>query len=108
MIEPKKVTLRELFHTLGNKHYTCLLGSGMITERLRDILKVQGLPDEAIQQVTQAIERLSKIEKASKEADVYLTEIKAIVYGRLNPDEEKIEAEALEQKLKDDKPKMMF
>lgn len=91
MPQDRQLTLRNLFHDLGNKHQVALLGAGITAETLGDMLKSPGLSLEDKESLKKTIEGLSRIEKASLEADVLMDEIKGLVYERLNPDEIKVE-----------------
>jgi hypothetical protein len=87
MPEHKKLSLRDLFHILGSKHYVGLLGSGVIKEHLQNLLDNQEIPLEYRHQLQKAIRDLERIENASREADKLLDKIKEMVYEKLNPDE---------------------
>ncbi len=97
----KQVSLRGLFHNLGNKHYVALLISGLTNERLESILKSEGLPLECKDAVKKVITGIERIERASKEADILLNEIKKMVYAKVNPDEIKIDAADVENKMRE-------
>jgi hypothetical protein len=105
MPEPKQLTLRNLFHTLGNKHYIAQLGSGVITDSLENILNNPNIPEECKEPLKNAIARLGKIEKAAEEADVLLDTIKIPVYEKLDVDEIKFDAAEIEKQLSE--PKQM-
>ena len=62
MPQQKKLSLRDIFHNLGNKHYVALLGAGVTNERLEDILNREGLPLDEIKVDAAAIE--SKMQEA--------------------------------------------
>lgn len=91
MAQNKQLNLRDLFHDLGNKHQVALLGAGITAESLEDMLKSPGLSSEDKETLKKIIEGLSRIEKASQEADILMDEIKRLVYERVNPDEIKVE-----------------
>jgi hypothetical protein len=93
MPEQKKLSLRDLFHILGSKHFVCLLGSGMIRANLEGLLLNQEIPSESKDVIKKAMGDLDRIENASREADKLLDKIKKMVYDRLNPDEIKDDAE---------------
>ena len=95
----KKISLRDLFHNLGNKHYIVLLGSGVTREGLESVLNRQGLPLECQEIIKKAVKGLDRIEKASQEADILLNEIKKMVYARVNPDEINIDAGDMQNKI---------
>jgi len=91
MPQDKQLTLRDLFHDLGNKHQVAMLGAGMTAESLSDLLKSPGLSLEDKETLKKTIEGLSRIEKSSQEADILMDEIKRLVYEKVNPDEIKVE-----------------
>ena len=99
MPEPKQLTLRDLFHMLGNKHYIALLGSGVIKESLENILNNPTIPEECKEPLKKAIAGLGRIEKASEEADVLLDTSKKAVYEKLNADQIKFDAAEIDRKL---------
>ena len=101
MPQQKELSLRDVFHNLGNKHYVALLGAGVTTEGLESILNREGLPLECKEAIKKAIAGLGRIEKACKEADILLNEIKRIMYEKVNPDEIKVDAAALESKMRE-------
>jgi len=101
MPQQKKLSLRDIFHNLGNKHYVALLGAGVTNERLEDILNREGLPLECKDAIKKAMAGIERIERASKEADILLNEIKRIVYEKVNPDEIKVDAVAIESKMQE-------
>lgn len=105
MPQDKQLSLRNLFHDLGNKHQVALLGAGIIAETLGDILKSPGLSLEDKETLKKTIEGLSRIEKASLEADILMDEIKRLVYERLNPDEIKVEKIDFEDRLRESQDK---
>ena len=101
MPEQKELSLRDLFHNLGNKHYVALLGAGVTNEVLESILNREGLPFECKEAVKKAMGGLDRIERASKEADILLDEIKRIVYAKVNPDEIKVDAADVENRMQE-------
>lgn len=108
MAQDKTITLRELFHDLGNKHQVALLGAGITAESLGDMLKSQGLSLEDKETLKKTIDGLSRIEKAIQEADILMDEIKRLVYERLNPDEIKVEKIDFESRLLESQDKKML
>lgn len=108
MAQDKTITLRELFHDLGNKHQVALLGAGITAENLGDMLKSQGLSLEDKETLKKTIDGLSRIEKASQEADILMDEIKRLVYERLNSDEIKVEKIDFESRLLESQDKKML
>ena len=99
MPERKTISLRELYHDLGNKQYVCLLGSGVLGDALGRMLERQDIPLECKEEIKKAVAGLKKIEKASEQANVLLNEVKSIVYGKVNPDEITTDASVIEDKL---------
>ena len=99
MVQDKTITLREIFHNLSNKHYVALLGAGVTNEVLESILNREGLPLECKEAVKKAMGGLDRIERASKEADILLDEIKKMVYAKVNPDEIKVDAADIENRM---------
>ncbi len=101
----KQVSLRGLFHDLGNKHQVAMLGAGMTVESLSDLLKSPGLSLEDKETLKKTIEALGRIEKAGQEADILMDEIKRLVYEKVNPDEIKAEKIDFEGRLRESQDK---
>ena len=93
MNRKKDVSLRSMFHILGNKIYLCLLGAGVIKEGLQDALNQNTLPKEVEKDMKKILEGLERIEKASTQAEDILKQIKTIVYKKLDPDQTNVEYE---------------
>lgn len=99
MKKNKKISLREAFHTLGNRHYLTILIPGLIRKTLEKALAEKALSEEIKKVIEKIIIDLTNLETAGKDADTVLKKIKSKVYENLNPDEIYIETEGLGKEL---------
>lgn len=76
-------TIRELFHEIGNWHNKISVGAGVTKVMLREKFKHNSkIPKE----ISQAFEKLSRLEQHALGADKALNRLKDMVYKKINPD----------------------
>ena len=83
-------TIRELFHTLGNKHNVVTVGCGATRETVEECLKVEAIPQEQKDKLLEIQKNLQQIVKEAIEADRITTEIHDRIYKIIDPDTGKI------------------
>lgn len=79
-------TIRELFHSLGNKHNLVTVGSSSIKEVIEERLEDTSLPEETKKVLSEAVKDLGQVIQDALEADKVAREIHDRVYEVLNPD----------------------
>jgi hypothetical protein len=79
------VTIRELFHNLGNKHNLITVGIGTTSEIVENSLKENDL--KVIKEnLSEIINNLDQIVEGALEADKITTEIHDRIYKVMDPD----------------------
>lgn len=83
-------TIRELFHTLGNKHNILTVGCGATKETVEECLEVEGLSRTLKDKLLEILKNLEHIIKEAVEADKIATEIHDRIYKIIDPDTGKV------------------
>lgn len=76
------VTIRELFHKIGNGHNKISVGAGLTKAELKRKFKDMPTPQE----IEKILNRLSELEQIAVEASKELRRLKDIVYKTIDPD----------------------
>ncbi len=79
-------TIRELFHTLGNKHNILTVGCGATKETVEECLEVEGLSKILKDNLSEILKNLEHITKEALEADRITNEIHDRIYKIIDPD----------------------
>lgn len=82
-------TIRELFHTLGNKHNLLTVGCGVTKEIVEECLE-ENVPQAVKKKLSQVQKNLKTIIEDAKEADKIAADIHDEVYATIDPDTGKI------------------
>ena len=80
-------TIRDLFHTIGNKHNKITVSAGVLRESLKQKPLTNLSPEELKERSDKLINSLDEMEKTALKADEVLKELRRAVYGLLNPDD---------------------
>ncbi|MBI5145160.1 MAG: hypothetical protein HZA27_03130 [Candidatus Omnitrophica bacterium] len=79
-------TIRELFHSLGNKHNILTVGCGATKETVEECLKAEGLSKIVKDNLLEILKNLEQITNEALEADKIATEIHDRIYKIIDPD----------------------
>jgi len=79
-------TIRELFHSLGNKHNLITVGCGVSKEILSNCLKNEELPEKVKDKLNYVIKNLDKHIADAMAAEKVALELHDIIYKVINPD----------------------
>ena len=80
------VTIRELFHKLGNKHNLVTVGCGATEEIVEQCLKEKGLSQTLKDNLSEIRKNLEQIIKEALEADRITNELHDRIYKIIDPD----------------------
>jgi len=83
-------TIRELFHSLGNKHNILTVGCGATKDTVEECLEAEGLPKIVKDKLSDIQENLKEITKEAFAADKIADEIHDRIYKIIDPDSGKI------------------
>ena len=83
-------SIRDLFHSLGNKHNLLTIGCGATKEVVSDCLKEKGLSRELKDNLIEIQGNLDSLVKEALEADKITVEIHDRIYKIIDPDTEKL------------------
>ncbi len=78
-------TIRELFHSLGNKHNILTVGCGATKETAEECLKAEGLSKTVRENLSKILKNLEQITNEAVEADKITTEIRDRIYKIIDP-----------------------
>lgn len=78
-------TIRESFHSLGNKHNLLTVGCGVIKETVEECFK-EKLSERLKEKLSEILKDLERLIKDAKEADKITTEIHDRIYKIIDPD----------------------
>jgi hypothetical protein len=87
MREPKRLSLRQVFHKQGNLHQLVMLTVALIGKYLKNILEQEELRQEVKAVLQESACQLQKAEEITLKADELRSKIKEIVYQKINPDQ---------------------
>jgi len=79
-------TIRELFHSLGNKHNIVTVGCGATKEMVEECLETKGLPKALTDNLFKIRKNIEEIIKEAMDADKMTVEIHDRVYKIIDPD----------------------
>ena len=80
------ITIRELFHNLGNKHNIVTVGCGVTKEMVEECLESDGLSEALKENLLGIRKNIEQIIKGAMNADKITVEIQDRVYAVINPD----------------------
>ena len=83
-------SIRDLFHSLGNKHNILTIGCGATKEVVSECLKERGLSKELKDKLIEIQGNLESIIKETFEADKITIEIHDRIYKIIDPDTGKL------------------
>ena len=79
-------TIRELFHSLGNKHNLVTAGGSATRKMLKNCLKTENLPEELKNNLSHMLETLEWVVQGAFEADKIREELHDRIYQVIDPD----------------------
>jgi hypothetical protein len=80
------VTVRELFHSLGNKHNLITVGCGVTKDLAEDCLNEAGISNKHKENLSQILKNLTRLEKDAQQADKITAQLQDKIYKVLDPD----------------------
>ncbi len=80
------ITIRDLFHNLGNKHNIVTVGCGATKEIVEECLNTDNLPGTLKDNLLEIKKNMEEIIKEAIKADKIATEIHDRVYAVIDPD----------------------
>ena len=80
------VTVRELFHSLGNKHNLITVGCGVTKDLAEDCLNEAGISNKQKKNLSQILKNLKRLEEDAQQADKITAQIRDKIYKVLDPD----------------------
>lgn len=79
-------TIRELFHSLGNKYNLITVGCGATQEITEECLGEEALSEKLKDKLPEILKNLESLIKNAQEADKITNEIRERIYKIINPD----------------------
>lgn len=79
-------TIRELFHSLGNKHNLLTAGGSATRKMLKNCLQAENLSEELKDNLSQMLENLEWVVQGALEADKIREELRNHIYQIIDPD----------------------
>lgn len=99
-----KLTIRDIFHMLDNKHLVFVMYADKLIKSFSQILARNDLPQDLKEIVSDYINSLKMLKTTGHQSDTLLNETKSIIYEKINPDEGFFDADSLKQKLEEPGP----
>ncbi|MCX5696581.1 MAG: hypothetical protein NTU54_01175 [Candidatus Omnitrophica bacterium] len=84
-------TIRELFHSLGNKHNIVTIGCGATMAIVDECLEAAGLPQILKDDLIEMRKNMEEITKEAMAADKITVEIHDKIYSIIDPDTGKVQ-----------------
>lgn len=78
--------IRELFHSLGNKHNLLTAGGSATRKMLKNCLQAENLSEELKDNLSQMLENLEWVVQGALEADEIRKELHDRIYQVVDPD----------------------
>lgn len=79
-------TIRELFHSLGNKHNLVTAGGSSTRKMLKNCLQAENLSEELKENLSQILENLEWVVQGALDADKIREELHDRIYQVIDPD----------------------
>jgi len=102
--ENLRLSIRDIFHMLDNKHLVFVMYSDKLIKSFGQILSRKDLPQDLRELVSDYIGSLKMLKTTGHQSDTLLNETKPIIYEKLNPDEGYFDADSIKQKLEEPGP----
>jgi len=99
-----RLSIRDIFHMLDNKHIVFVMYADMFIKKFNAVLSRQDLPQDLRELVSDYIESFKMLSTTGHQADTLLNETKSIIYEKLNADEGFFDGNLIKQKLNEPGP----